>query len=304
MEIKSRFLASSVSSKEVADKLTVFLDKKGVDLAPKEFDETVEYIRSLFDDEWAALTAKSGIRNLDEAIRAWYNDTKLNYPESFIKQSIRRPKKVFLKNSRENSAVKIQQSDLDEAYDAVADDESRTWFKKLFSFDDGTSLYLCAGWIDDPDADTPYCKIAGMPDNSGLTEYDYDFVMPYDSETGDVFDTEIALPAGEKDADWLNEQVAEMLPKIQKGEYLVASARNPLKSSRKAIKKVVKSSKYLNSPYREEIEALREEVRGDIDRLIYKYQEKLGIKTGDTFLTIDDALENILAILDDQYNLR
>ena len=84
MEIKSRFLASSVSSKEVADKLTAFLDKKGVDLAPKEFDETVEYIRSLFDDEWAALTAKSGIRNLDEAIRAWYNDTKLNYPESFI----------------------------------------------------------------------------------------------------------------------------------------------------------------------------------------------------------------------------
>ena len=205
-----------------------------------------------------------------------------------------------MKNSRENSAVKIQQSDLDEAWEAVADDKSKTWFKKLFSFGDGTSLYLCAGWIDDPDADTPYCKIAGMSDNSGLTEYDYDFVMPYDSEMGDVFDTEIALPAGEKDADWLNEQVAEMLPKIQKGEYLVASARNPLKSSRK----VVKSSKYSNFPYSEEIEALREEVRGDIDRLIYKYQEKLGIKTGDTFLTSDDALENILAILDDQYNLR
>jgi hypothetical protein len=304
MKIKSRFLASSVSSKEVADKLTAFLDKKGVDLAPKEFDETVEYIRSLFDDEWAALTAKSGIRNLDEAIRAWYNDTKLNYPESFIKQSAGRPKRVFLKNSRENSAVKIQQSDLDEAYDAVADDEREAWFKKLFSFGDGTSLYLCAGWRSDPDADTPYCKIAGMPDNSGLTEYDYDFVMPYDPETGDVFDTEIALPAGEKDADWLNEQVAEMLPKIQKGEYLVTSARNPLKSSRKAIKKVVKSSKYSNFPYSEKIEALRDEVRGDIDRLIYKYQEKLGIKTGDTFLTSDDALENILAILDDQYNLR
>lgn len=90
MKIKSRFLASSVSSKEVADKLTAFLDKKGMDLAPKEFDETVEYIRSLFDDEWAALTAKSGIRNLDEAIRAWYNDTKANYPESFIKQSAKK----------------------------------------------------------------------------------------------------------------------------------------------------------------------------------------------------------------------
>ena len=152
MKIKSRFLASSVSSKEVADKLTAFLDKKGVDLAPKEFDETVEYIRSLFDDEWAALTAKSGIRNLDEAIRAWYN-----YPESFIKQSAR---------------------------------------------------------------------------------------------------------------------------------------------------KEIKSSKYSNFPYSEEIEALREEVRGDIDRLIYKYQEKLGIKTGDTYLDSEDALENILAILDDQYNLR
>lgn len=157
MKIKSRFLASSVSSKEVADKLTAFLDKKGVDLAPKEFDETVEYIRSLFDDEWAALTAKSGIRNLDEAIRAWYNDTKANYPESFIKESAR---------------------------------------------------------------------------------------------------------------------------------------------------KEIKSSKYSNFPYSKEIEALREEVQGDIDRLIYKYQEKLGIKTGDTFLTSDDALENILAILDDQYNLR
>jgi hypothetical protein len=162
MEIKSRFLASSVSSKEVADKLTAFLDKKGVDLAPKEFDETVEYIRSLFDDEWAALTAKSGIRNLDEAIRAWYNDTKLNYPESFIKQSVRKP----------------------------------------------------------------------------------------------------------------------------------------------GFGKAVKSSKYSNSPYSEEVEALREEVRGDIDRLIYKYQEKLGIKTGDTYLDSEDALENILAILDDQYNLR
>ena len=157
MKIKSRFLASSVSSKEVADKLTAFLDKKGVDLAPKEFDETVEYIRSLFDDEWAALTAKSGIRNLDEAIRAWYNDTKANYPESFIKQSAR---------------------------------------------------------------------------------------------------------------------------------------------------KEIKSSKYSSFPYREEVEALREEVRGDIDRLIYKYQEKLGIKTGDTFLTSEDALENILAILDDQYDNR
>lgn len=117
MEIKSRFLASSVSSKEVADKLTAFLDKKGVDLAPKEFDETVEYIRSLFDDEWAALTAKSGIRNLDEAIRAWYNDTKANYPESFIRQSARKPR--FGKAVKSSVGNDIRKKFHDEMIDVI-----------------------------------------------------------------------------------------------------------------------------------------------------------------------------------------
>lgn len=47
---------------------------------------------------------------------------------------------------------------------------------------------------------------------------------------------------------------------------------------------------------------LRVEIEKDLNELLFKYQEKLGIKYGDTLLSVEPAVDNLVAILEDQYN--
>lgn len=64
--------------------------------------------------------------------------------------------------------------------------------------DDMNRWYLAAGWMEgfykdiDLNEDRLCMKIAYIPKNSFMRDYDYDFLMPYDSD-GNVWDTEISL---------------------------------------------------------------------------------------------------------------
>lgn len=52
-----------------------------------------------------------------------------------------------------------------------------------------------------------YAKIAYQPVNSIMQcDYDIDWIMPYDENTGEVNDTEISNPNITTDVDWLLEQ--------------------------------------------------------------------------------------------------
>ena len=56
--------------------------------------------------------------------------------------------------------------------------------------------------------------------------------------------------------------------------------------------------------FRKEVEKFRNDIEDDLNAVLFDYQEKLGIKYGDTLLDLDSAVDNILAILDDQYDNR
>ena len=56
--------------------------------------------------------------------------------------------------------------------------------------------------------------------------------------------------------------------------------------------------------FRREVEKFRYDIEDDLNALLYDYQQKLGIKYGDTLLDLDSSVDNILAILDDQYDNR
>jgi hypothetical protein len=53
-----------------------------------------------------------------------------------------------------------------------------------------------------------YAKLAYQPTNYIMQEYDIDWIMPYDAETGEVDDTELMIgtSVNEADVDWLLEQ--------------------------------------------------------------------------------------------------
>ena len=126
----------------------------------------------------------------------------------------------------------ITQADADEAYETIKDnnpitENGITYHKKLYSFDDGTSLYFVAAQRDmDDDTFEPYCKIGVMPDNSAMSEYDMDFIMPYNNYSdkasgvyeGDVYDTEIPLPLSEQDINWLNDSIADIIRLVEEGK--------------------------------------------------------------------------------------
>ena len=82
-----------------------------------------------------------------------------------------------IKLSREaikSSILEITEKDIENAINTVKKSPSSTWYKKLHSFDDGTSLYFAAGTGEGYDDDELHVcgKIAVMPDNSAMSEYD------------------------------------------------------------------------------------------------------------------------------------
>ena len=82
----------------------------------------------------------------------------------------------------------------------------------------GTTLCIVVGWEDgfsEAPKGTPYAdgtwricaKVAYQHANNVMQcDYDIDWRMPYDKETGDVDDTSTEVSPSQHDVDWLNEQ--------------------------------------------------------------------------------------------------
>ena len=97
---------------------------------------------------------------------------------------------------------------IDTIKEAESDGPSSTTYIVDLDYDDkGNRWAVVLGWVD-YDGDDEYelwGKIAYLPKNSYMKEYDWDWLMPYDEETGEVWDTEISNP-GASDASWWLDQ--------------------------------------------------------------------------------------------------
>lgn len=113
---------------------------------------------------------------------------------------------------------KITGKDIMQAVDWLWEhkDEGGCIHQVLGTTDDGTKLCFVVGWADGRDYgdddkkygyfDEGYCISAKIGyqhrDNAMQSDYEWDFNMPYDTETGDVWDTSSYVP---RDADWERE---------------------------------------------------------------------------------------------------
>lgn len=108
-----------------------------------------------------------------------------------------------------------------------------TYFWKIGE-DCRNKWYITAGWMEGFDPDDTGCrerlcaKIAYVPNNSLLRDYDYDFMMPYDEKTGEVWDTEVSLESGATegsiftDLTWLMKEFRTMVDESGKTELMAA----------------------------------------------------------------------------------
>ena len=96
---------------------------------------------------------------------------------------------------------------LDEAQSLEIDET----YRMVIGQDDKSNYYLVAGYMDDfDDGEYHLCaKIARLVSDV-MSEYDIDFVMPYDPETGDVWDTEVS-DVTSADAKWFYDEFNEMI---------------------------------------------------------------------------------------------
>lgn len=112
----------------------------------------------------------------------------------------------------------ITTEDIADAREAIENNPDSTWYKVLYTFDDGDELCLTAGMGEGFDEDTVCAKLAVLPSNSGMSDYSWDFIMPYDKETGDVWDTEVSN-FGESDLDWFNKEAVNMAQEVSEGKW-------------------------------------------------------------------------------------
>ena len=136
----------------------------------------------------------------------------------------------------------ITQQDADKAYETVKDNGNpqygdKTYALELCRFDDGKALYFCAGTLYDGDEFEHYCRLGIENPNAVLADFEFDYPMPWDpnNEYGDVIDTELSLPIGQDDVEWLNEKANNIADGYESGE-LVASACGKKKGKRKPVK--------------------------------------------------------------------
>ena len=112
---------------------------------------------------------------------------------------------------------------IDTIKEAESDGPSGTTYIVDLDYDDkGNRWAVVLGWVD-YDGDGEYKlwgKIAYLPKNSYMKEYDYDWEMPYDEETGEVWDTEISNPDAYDVSWWLDQW--EMIKK----EYINVEDEN------------------------------------------------------------------------------
>ena len=77
-----------------------------------------------------------------------------------------------------------------EFFNKVSEDHTMTSWHP-FAIDSNYIWAIVYGWVDS--ADGVGVKVAYCPRKSLMNEYDMDWIMPYDAETGDVDDTETIL---------------------------------------------------------------------------------------------------------------
>lgn len=104
-------------------------------------------------------------------------------------------------------------------------DPQATYWVEL-GYDDKNTYACVMCWCDkdnaeyfgyEDEADFVLAKIAFCPDNSAMNEYDIDWMMPYDEETGEVWNTELQISSSDwSDADWLAEEWLAIMDRINK----------------------------------------------------------------------------------------
>lgn len=86
---------------------------------------------------------------------------------------------------------------------ALREHKSGTTYYWRIGCDYSNGWYIATGWQDGygPDGsgstERLCMKVAYIPEDSLMMEYGYDFVMPFDRETGEVWDTEVSIVPGE-----------------------------------------------------------------------------------------------------------
>lgn len=135
---------------------------------------------------------------------------------------------------------KITPQDIQEGVETVSASPESTWYKVVETLDNGDKLCLAIGMGEGFDEDTVCAKLGVLAGNSGMSDYVWDFVMPWNLGEGDndTWDTEVSNP-NESDAEWFNTQAEEMIRGFEDGTIgtsLVGSSRKagkkrPVKSS-------------------------------------------------------------------------
>lgn len=131
---------------------------------------------------------------------------------------------------------RITPQDIQKGVEYISASPESTYYIILDNLDNGDELCLAFGMGEGFDEPTVCAKIAVLAGNSAMSDYEWDFVMPYEAKSGSVWDTEVSNP-GESDAEWFNTQAAQIARKLNSGK-LVASAcgkKKPVKSSRRPI---------------------------------------------------------------------
>lgn len=167
----------------------------------------------------------------------------------------------------------------------------------LGTTDDGTKLCFVVGWANGRDYgdddkkygyfDEGYCisaKIGYQHRNNAMqTDYDWDFNMPYDLETGDVWDTSSYVP---RDADWERE-AADYNKEAQKiwNAYCIPNEEGTapidlMESKKKEAKKHTCSMQKKKESLAKKKEANSEEYITDWQADIIKGLEKVKDKYG------------------------
>lgn len=148
---------------------------------------------------------------------------------------------------------KITPQDIKEGVASVSASPESTWYKTIETLDNGDELCLAIGMGEGFDEDTVCAKLGVLAGNSAMSDYTWDFVMPWNLGEGDndTWDTEVSNPS-ESDADWFNKEAEEMIRGFEDGTIgtsLVNSRKNKrsVKSSRKPIQSMARG--YLKPEY-------------------------------------------------------
>lgn len=129
---------------------------------------------------------------------------------------------------------KITPQDIQKGVESVSASPESTYYITLDNLNNGDELCLAFGMGEGFDEPTVCAKIAVLAGNSAMSDYEWDFVMPYEAKSGSVWDTEVSNP-GESDAEWFNTQAAQIARKLNSGK-LVASACGKKKGKKKSVK--------------------------------------------------------------------